>query len=840
MIKPGFVFYKVFIAVCLLFFQMISAPAYLAASALSHSFDIQAASVSETIIAGIVTDDGHLPLPGVHIGIQGTGLGATTNEEGIFVLENISPGLLIIKASMVGYEDHLQELRVRPDEAIHLEVMMYKKTYQMAPVSIIAGQRGLFEKVPGSVNQIDHQQILTMAPISGNEVLRRSPGVHVVDEEGLGLRVNIGVRGLDPDRSRTVLVMEDGIPVALAPYGEPEMYYSPAIDRMAGIEILKGSGSILYGPQTIGGVVNYITSDPPLEPTATLTLQGAQGGFFTGMMTYGDSYENTGYQINFLRKQADSIGVSDYRVNDLTARIRTRLGEQSSLGFKLGVYDETSNATYVGITQTMYEAGGRYDYSRLAPDDALHIRRYSLSLTHNQFVRSGTAITTTAYGYVTSRNWQRQDFTYSHIDQAGNPGPRPSNFSGVVWGDETVDRGAIYMRQSTGNRNRQFEVAGLESRVTKNHYLFGRPNETKTGIRFLYERAYEQRINGQQVNASSGNLQNDEIRTGYGTSAYIHNQLELAHWFSFTAGIRLERFSYERDIRRGRFNLGGKTEIRDTLLVANSSLAELIPGIGFNIHFQSAAVLFGGIHRGFAPPRVKDAISNNGFIYQLDAEQSWNYELGLRQKLIHDISYELTAFYMDFENQVIPVAESAGGEGSGLINAGATIHRGLEMAIMADLSRWWESPQYELVWDGGVTMADSRFGADRYITGAQHIINIKGNKTPYAPSWFANTSLLFRHESGITARIAANYTGKQFTDLMNTTEASPDGRSGLINSFLVLNANLSYCIKKWGVTFNLAGKNITDQRYIVSRRPQGIRVGLPRMITAGIRVDIGS
>jgi len=103
-------------------------------------------------------------------------------------------------------------------------------------------------------------------------------GLHAVDEEGIGLRLNLGVRGLNPDRSRNILMLEDGVPISLAPYGEPEMYYTPSIDRMARLEVLKGSGSILFGPQTIGGVINYITPDRQQYPQAALTHVSARTG----------------------------------------------------------------------------------------------------------------------------------------------------------------------------------------------------------------------------------------------------------------------------------------------------------------------------------------------------------------------------------------------------------------------------------------------------------------------------------------------------------------------------------------------------------------------------------
>jgi Fe(3+) dicitrate transport protein len=788
-------------------------------------------------ITGKIVDEKQQPLINVNVGLVGTSIGSATNHEGIFTIEEVPAGLFMLGASMVGYEDIRQEILVRPGSLNRVQLIMPERIYSMPQVSIIAQKKGIFESVPGSLTYINQQQIDQLNPVSGNEIIRRSPGVHVVDEEGLGLRVNIGIRGLDPDRSRTVLVMEDGIPVALNPYGEPEMYFTPAIDRMAGVEILKGSGSILHGPQTIGGVINYITPDPPLSSQGSLSLRGAQGGFFSGLFNYGNTFDKTGFNVSYLRKQADSIGIMNFTVNDLTGKIRFQMGQQANLAVKLGIYDEVSNATYVGITQTMYDAGGRFDFARVAPDDRLSIRRYSLGLSHNYFISNNTRLSTTAYAYTTTRNWQRQDFAYNTFNAQGTINPKPSNYTGVTWGDESLAEGAIYMRNSTGNRNRQFEVAGIESRLQTEWALGAAKNHLTAGGRLLFERAYEQRVNGTSGSASSGNLQEDEIRTGMGYSAFAHNQTQLGQRLSFTLGTRLEYYDYERDIRRGRFQINGQTLTRDTMLVAFSHLVSVIPGAGINYLVGSASTLFAGIHRGFAPPRVKDAISNEGFVYELDAENSWNYELGFRQKTAWGIDWELTGFYMDFSNQIIPVSQSAGGSGAGLVNGGRTLHRGVEFAMLAELSQWWNSTNYSLKWDANLTRVEAFFSEDRFASSGGSVVNIKNNRTPYAPEWIVNTSLVFEHNNGVILRLTANHVGEQFTDVLNTVAASNNGRIGMLEAYRVFDASAAYRLKKWNTTFSIAAKNLTNERYIVTRRPQGIRPGMPRIITAGIKLD---
>ena len=95
-----------------------------------------------------------------------------------------------------------------------------------------------------------------------DEALRKVPGITARSEEGFSQRPNIGVRGLNPTRSSKVLLLEDGLPLSYAPYGDNASYYHPPLDRFSEIEVVKGAGQIPYGPMTVGGVINYRT--PPI------------------------------------------------------------------------------------------------------------------------------------------------------------------------------------------------------------------------------------------------------------------------------------------------------------------------------------------------------------------------------------------------------------------------------------------------------------------------------------------------------------------------------------------------------------------------------------------------
>ncbi|MBK8699002.1 MAG: TonB-dependent receptor [Saprospiraceae bacterium] len=759
--------------------------------------------------------------------MKGSLLGSATNADGEFELQLPEKGVYSLSITALGFQNQEVILHYLADPQPSISIMLVENTMTFPEVLILGKSDRQFSKIPGSASYISTAELKNINPLSGNEVLRRSPGVHVSDEEGAGMRANIGIRGLDPDRSRSLLVLEDGVPVALAPYGEPEMYYTPPIDRMSGVEILKGSGQILYGPQTIGGVVNYLTKTPPETRTANLRVQGGQGGYYNVLGSYGNTIGRTGLRFSVLRKGAKKLGLTSFGITDVLGKMSIQMNPSTSFALKLGFYDETSNSTYLGLTQTMYNQGG-LDFEHMAPDDLLRVRRYHVSGHFDQRLSKALALKTIAFAYTTSRDWRRQDFVSNDANDS-----KPSNWTGVSWGDEAITGGAVYMRNTTGNRNRHFEVAGLESSLTLLFKAAGVEHQLKAGIRYMAEKTDEQRINGTKYNAVSGSLTEDEDRKGRAFSAYVQNQANLHERFAIHAGVRMENFIYERDIFRRTFRIGNQNLLRDTLLVSENAISQLIPGAGFTWKLAKNTTLFGGVHTGFAPPRTKDAISDTGEVYELNAERSVNAELGFRSAAHPSLNVEMTAFYMDFSNQVIPVSESSGGTGTGLVNGGQTLHQGIEAAFALQLSTLAGWTKTGLSIDANVTWSDAIFTGDRTKEG----VRLAGNKTPYAPEWLVNSAITLELFNGFGARITGNYTGQQFADELNTIQASADGRNGLIPSFYTVDANAFYKIKNIGTTIQLSVKNLTDERYIASRRPQGIRVGLARFVSLGIEAS---
>src|SRR5688572_23548510 len=231
---------------------------------------------------------------------------ATTDDNGSFEYTALPPGTYVVAADAKGFNPLSREVALAAGDTRALDLTLQLGSIAeevVVGVTRLAATPESIEGIPGSVEIIERATIESSRPVTSTEVLRKISGVNVRDEEGLGLRPNVGIRGLNPTRSSKVLLLEDGIPLTYAPYGDNASYYHPPIDRFESVEMLKGSGQILYGPQTIGGVVNYITPIPPSSREGSITLTGGNRSYFNGNLTYGDTFGNTGLLFGFTRKQ---------------------------------------------------------------------------------------------------------------------------------------------------------------------------------------------------------------------------------------------------------------------------------------------------------------------------------------------------------------------------------------------------------------------------------------------------------------------------------------------------------------------------------------------------------
>ncbi len=688
--------------------------------------------------------------------------------------------------------------------------------------------------IPGGAQVLGRATMERARVSSTNEALRKLAGVNVRDEEGLGLRPNIGIRGLNPTRSTKTLLLEDGIPITLAPYGDNAAYYHPPVGRMERIEVLKGAGSILHGPQTVGGVINYITPGLPVESGATLRFTGGNNGLVNGYLRGAAVNGDVGAVVDLGRWRAEGAreNVSS-DVTDASIKLFVPLGAGHQVIAKTNVYREASRVTYSGLTEGEWAANPRQNPFR---NDFFTIDRLGGTIAH-EFSRKTRRLTTTLYGHDISRPWWRQ---------SSNSGQRPNDRSDPACG------GMQNLESGCGNegRIRRYRVIGAESRYSQPLRLSALFGTLDAGARVHREVQQRQQINGASfdsrtsgpaTNPGSG-LVEDNRRSTDAVAAWAQARLGTAR-FTVTSGLRVERLNIAR--RNFRPVAGNPDGVSGA-----TSLTELIPGVGTTFTALPALTLFAGVHRGFSPPRNEDIISNTtGSVVELDPERSWNYEAGLRWVPRATWTVDMTAFRMDFSNQIIP-ASVAGGTGATLTSAGRTLHQGLELDVRADLgagravtpfvrlaTTWVPvartvGTRFAYIGTGGADVA-SKVYAEQNGTGTRSRLDVSGKRLPYAPELTTTATLGLRHRGGADASVEAVHIGQQFGDAANTRVTVADGQQGILPTNTVWNVAGNLPLRRLGVTAFATAKNLFGELVIVDRT-RGLLPGMRRLVQAGV------
>jgi Fe(3+) dicitrate transport protein len=172
----------------------------------------------------------------------------------------------------------------------------------------IFGSKQAVSALPGSGAYIDKETLDTYAVTDIQRILSSTAGVYFVEEDGYGLRPNIGMRGSSADRSEKITIMEDGVLAAPAPYASPAAYYFPTIGRMSAVEVLKGGSSIEYGPRTSGGVINLVSSAVPEAALGgTVDIALGSDGFSKVHALVGGKNETNGGLFEIYDYRADGF-----------------------------------------------------------------------------------------------------------------------------------------------------------------------------------------------------------------------------------------------------------------------------------------------------------------------------------------------------------------------------------------------------------------------------------------------------------------------------------------------------------------------------------------------------
>jgi len=700
---------------------------------------------------------------------------------------------------------------------------------------IIIGTRSDARELPGSAWVIDAAELEVYHYTDIHRVLAPVPGVYAIDEEGLGLRPNIGIRGSGTERSGKITLAEDGILIAPAPYADPAAYYFPTTGRMSGIEILKGTPLLAQGPYTVGGAVNLL-STPLLEDSGGwLTSEYGrydEGRLHTGVGDRGDTY---GWLLETHQQRSDGFQTIDrsdrdtgLQKGDYVAKLQLNTpasfaGPYQQVDLKLAYADEESDSSYLGLTDADFDISPyrRYGLTKL---DQMDNDWRGGTLGYTVKFRDSLSWNTVGYHNRFERDWFKSDriggASLNDVIDAANQGDSTAIAQLQGSADTLVD---------IKHNNRTYRSRGIQSRLNWDLAIGGIDHGVQFGAR-LHRDDIDRFQPVEQFNQIDGEL----VFVGEVAPIGSNNREESADaralWLLDTLGVTdsadlMLALRYEDiDTARTEYATPDRSMLAPADRQISNNTREWLPGAGLTWQLSDRWQWLAGVHRGMAPPGA-------GAIDGTDPEISVNYETGFRYGL-SDLHVELIGFYSDYENSVRLCSVAfpcANGADSGSEQLGEAIIQGLEAAI-----------EYRPQWVGlswplqlSYTYTDAEVTADS-ADGAV----LDGDLYPYIPRDQLYVGVGVEAPAGWSLNTAARYVSAMCIDF-ECERPGTDNPFRKTDSVFVMDLAAGYQLSSVTRVYARVD-NLFDSDFIVSRSPAGARVNKPRAAILGFTVQFSA
>jgi len=789
-------------------------------------------------VTGVVLDEHQDALSGVHVYLDKTKLGSATNSQGKFLIKNVPEGDYQLVASLVGYELIEFLITVTPGNVQH-DISMREMVVNLPGVVVervtMTGGLGGIKDIPGSAYYISPKEMQKFNYNDVQRALRTVPGVNIQEEDGFGLRPNIGMRGTGVERSSKITVMEDGVLMAPAPYAAPAAYYFPTMGRMQAVEVVKGSSQVKYGPNTTGGAINLISTQIPTRLTGNVNLYGGSYGGRNLLANVGDSYKNFGFLVETYQassdgfKELDNDGDTGFDKKDFMAKLRVNTNPEAnvyqSLTFKIAQASEDSDETYLGITDADFDrtpyrryAGSQID--QIVTDHKLYQFLYVIRPSDR------VDITTSLYRTEFERNWYKLNKVRSAEDADAigistlleNPELYPEAFQ-IVTGSSSQNDNALELK----NNNRSYFGQGIQTIVGFNFQSDRVDHDIEVGIRYHQDEMdrfqwvdHYRMAEGIMQLTTQGTPGTESNRIESATALAVHALYKISvSKLIITPGLRYENIAMLREDY-------GKNDPERTgtdLTTRKNNVDVFIPGIGVHYEFNQNVSAFLGIHKGFSPPGTTEGTQ---------PEASINYELGSRFGS-RRLTGQLVLFMNDYQNLLGSDLAAAGGSGSNeQFNAGEALTKGVELQLTYDLlSADVTAFNLPLTMSYTYTGATFRntFESNYEPWGSVQI----GDRLPYLAPNQLTLVLGLEHR-----KFSFNLAGKYKDEMRTVAGQGEIPQESKLGSYFVLDASAQYYINPIVSIFGSV-QNLTDQAYAVARRPAGLRPGMPRFFQLGVK-----
>jgi Fe(3+) dicitrate transport protein len=651
------------------------------------------------------------------------------------------------------------------------------ETIQVSGSWLGSGLQNSVKNFAGARTVVNKEEIEETGAANIGDVLRRIPGVQSTDNSGTAgsaISLNIGIRGLTGRYSPRSTVLLDGIPLAVAPYGQPQLSFAPvSLNNIESIDVVRGGGAVRYGPQNVGGIINFRSRSIPEG-------EGISGDASVRYNHFSEGDGNRQYSAFVGGTASNGLGValmysgmegsewrqgSDERVNDVAIKFRYPLDNHSEVYGKVSYYDVLSR-TPGGLTVAQYKAD---PFQNTRPTDFWSGDRHGVDVGYLNTISTTQEFEIKAY--------YNESFRQSALINAAK--------TQITW------------------QPRNYEVLGIEPRYTQRFNASGMVHDVTVGYRYLRERGDDNNYLQTVATGANGAI-GTFVNSTDAHAAYIDDRIALGQW-RITPGVRYEQISSTRNDVAAKATF----ETDNTKALPSLNVAYLLnPALTVFVNYTTS---FGPVQN----TQLNSQTPNN----PLKPELAKTGELGARWKS-GAVSAEATLFKLKFDNQIVQVP---GITPATFQNIGATNHDGIETAA-------------DYTFDDASALAGLNVYANyTYTKALQESGATAGLDVPFYSR--TTDTIGARYRVGAwTGNLSTTHQTKQYSDTANTVAESANGAAGQIPGFRLWNANVSWKQRAYEVAAGV--NNIADKRYYTRNVDgnAGRMVGAPRTAYVQLRL----
>lgn len=766
------------------------------------------AFAQKNVLKGRIVDEKEVPVQGASVVLEGTVRGVQSDLKGYFEIKDFPKGSYNLNVSLVGFETFTQKFSIEEKEMKELDLILKEQTlsldeFQLSASRGILGQDHLPDVDDFRINAGKKNEVIRIGEINANlamnnsrQIFGKTPGITIWENDGSGIQLGVASRGLSPNRSWEFNVRMNGYDITPDPMGYPEAYFTPPMEVVEQIEIIRGASSLQFGPQ-FGGLMNFVLRKPDKSTRFTAESINTFGsnGLFSSFNYVGGTEGKWNYTAYYQKRVGNSWRDNGYFNTD---HAHLELNYAASNRLKLGMemtYMTTESQKPGGLTDSQFEEDSRQS-SR--GRNWFSTPWFVPSLSAEYLISATTKLSWKAFGTIAERN------SVGFV--------RPINVEDDL-GNRQVDRD-------------YYTTYGSELRLSSTYRLFGQEQTLMTGLRYFNGHIDRKQLgvgtSGTETDYSvaAGNFRRDLDFNNVNLAAFAENVFRFSDKFLATGGVRVESI---RSVMEGQLNItNGNPQLLDQISRTRSFVLfgvgaeyHLTPGTEFYTNFSQAyrPVLISDL----TPPATTDVIDPN-----LKDSRGYNVDFGYRGNLFSYLKFDLSYFYLNYANRIGTIAQT--GENGSIYqfrtNLGNSVSQGFEGYVEFDpVTAFFGSSRIGYVHlFASLAFVDATYG-DFEVTsmsnGEIQTKNLNGNQVENAPKKINRYGATYNlGKFSMTWQLSD--IGKAYSDALNTETPNPAATVGLIPAYRVQDLSASW--KVWKQHSLKAGvNNLTDERYFTRR-----------------------